>query len=346
VTVPRHHVVPQMLLRRFADPRERLVMVDRDPPHRAVTTTVRTAAAENGFYRISTDEIEEGHRDGHDPEAVEKALAGVEGVVRPLLADLARGRFPGLEDRFRISFFMGLQATRGQGFRDEMERMATLAARSHLAGTVTADRIRGWLREDGRPNGPAEVREFAREMLRDDGWSLRMSHGQSVQESLRFGVDVIAPRIYFCAWEVWQFRADVLLTSDAPVAVWSPPRRDGLPVGIADAREVYLPLDRRTALVVTRKPQDTVADRTVAARTSRAVRINTAVAQNAHRWIYHHPEGSPLTRIQIGPRMRWVEEPVSAAVDADGTMRLRGMYVKRAVAVGDAASPRGAGLGA
>lgn len=42
-------MVPQMLLRRFADANERIVMVRRDPPHERVVTTVRTAAAETGF---------------------------------------------------------------------------------------------------------------------------------------------------------------------------------------------------------------------------------------------------------------------------------------------------------
>jgi hypothetical protein len=330
--VPRHHVVPQMLLRRFADGAGRIVMADRDPPHGTVPTTVKTAAAENGFYRIDTDDVEDGHRDGHDPEAVEKALSGVEGAAAGPLADLVDGRFPSLEDRFRIAMLVALQAVRGQGFRDELEQLVTLAEKTRLRATVTDRRIRRWLREQGSSAGPDEVAAFRAEMLREDGWSLEMPHAEAVQESLRFGIEVVQPRLYFSAWELWRFPEDALLTTDAPVAPWSPPRADGLPVGIADARHVYLPLDRRTVLVVTDRPEDRVADRTVD-QTSRglAARVNRAVASGAHRWLYHHPADQPLGGLLVGPRMRWTAEDVTRSADGDGTVVARGMYVKRPV---------------
>jgi hypothetical protein len=330
--VPRHHVVPQLMLRRFADDAERIVMADRDPPHRTVTTKVRTAAAENGFYRIDADDVADGHRDGHDPELVEKALSGVEGAAAGPLVDLIAGRFPSLEDRYRIALLVALQAVRGQGFRDEMERIATLAARTHLQATVTDDRIRGWLADKGQPVGPDDVEAFREEMLRDDGWSLRMSHSYAVQESLRFGMEVIQPRLYFSAWEVWTFDGPVLLTSDAPVAPWSPPRPDGLPVGIADAQHVYLPMDRSTVLVVTDRPQDLTEDRAVR-QTSPALagRVNRAVASGAHRWLYHHPDDRPLDGLRVGPRQRWMTEQAVRDHDSDGTVTVRGMYVRRPV---------------
>lgn len=328
--MPRHHVVPQLVLRRFADETERIVMADRDPPHRTVMTKVRTAAAENGFYRIETDDVADGHREGQDPELVEKALSGVEGAAAGPLAGLIEGRFPSLEDRFRIALLVALQAVRGQGFRDEMERVATLAARTHLRATVTDGKIRGWLADMSQPAGPEDVEAFREEMLRDDGWSLRMPHPTAVQESLRFGVEVIQPRLYFSAWEVWTFDGPVLLTSDAPVAPWSPPRPDGLPVGIADAQHVYLTLDRRTVLVVTDRPQDLTPDRAVR-QTSPALagRINRSVASGAHRWLYHHPDDRPLDGLRVGPRQRWTTE--QAVLDDDGTVAVRGMYVRRPV---------------
>ena len=88
-----------MLLRRFADPKERIVMVGRDAPHRVVPTSVGTAAAEVGFYRIETEDVASSHRKGHDPEAVEQALGAIESTAKPLLDALVEGRFPSLEDR-------------------------------------------------------------------------------------------------------------------------------------------------------------------------------------------------------------------------------------------------------
>ena len=55
--VPRHHLVPQMLLRPFADDNQKLVMVSRDDPGQVTLTRVRTACAEVGFYTIPTDDV-------------------------------------------------------------------------------------------------------------------------------------------------------------------------------------------------------------------------------------------------------------------------------------------------
>lgn len=51
-----------MLLRPFADVEERIVMVGRDAPHKVVPTSVGTAAAEVGFYRIDTEDVASNHR--------------------------------------------------------------------------------------------------------------------------------------------------------------------------------------------------------------------------------------------------------------------------------------------
>lgn len=154
----------------------------------------------------------------------------------------------------------------------------------------------------------------------------------AVQETLRFGIEVVQPRLYFAAWNIWTFDGPVLLTSDAPVAPWSPPRPDGLPVGIADARHVYLPLNRRTVLVVTDRLQDAVPDRAVRQTSAAlAARVKRAVASGAHRWIYHHPDDRPLDGLRLGPRQRWTTEQASTDDDGAGTITARCLYVKRPV---------------
>lgn|SRR6185437_896459 len=85
--VTRHHLVPQFWLRNFADSRERLMMIPRRPPHQRRGVSVAKACAEQGFYEIATSDLEESHRAGHDPEAVEKVLASLEGTVSRIMAD-------------------------------------------------------------------------------------------------------------------------------------------------------------------------------------------------------------------------------------------------------------------
>ena len=84
---------------------QQLVMADRDLTYRTVPTTVRTAAAETGFYRIGPTTS---GREGHDPEAVEKALSGVEGLLPARSRTWSTGVGPSLEDRFRIALLVAI----------------------------------------------------------------------------------------------------------------------------------------------------------------------------------------------------------------------------------------------
>lgn len=49
--MPRHHLVPEMYLRRFADESKRLVMVSRDDLTAALPITVKNACNEAGSTR-------------------------------------------------------------------------------------------------------------------------------------------------------------------------------------------------------------------------------------------------------------------------------------------------------
>lgn len=328
--VRRHHLVPQMVMKRFADDDGRLVMVGREPPHRVVKSAVKTAAAEAGFYRIETDDVAESHRAGHDPELVEDALAGVETVVAPLLDALIDGRFPSLEDRYRLSLFVALQWGRGWRLREDIDRVATLLMRNDLAATWTVPAVRERLAGLGLPSGPEDAAAFADQAFGEDGPTLRLDQAHMVQQTLRFAVESVLPLVYFRAWRVVRFDRPVLLTSDAPVASWSPASRHGLPVGIGNARETYMPLNRRTVLVVTGRSLDDRPDRLVETRRlARAARVNAVVAGGAHRWLFHHPDDSPMVRLALGPPERWQEEVTDVTPQEDGTARVRGMFVRR-----------------
>lgn len=70
----RHHLVPQMYLRNFADASSKLTMVAGGDLTRSHTVTVKNACNEAGFYTIPTEDIEPYARAGHDPDALEKRL--------------------------------------------------------------------------------------------------------------------------------------------------------------------------------------------------------------------------------------------------------------------------------
>jgi hypothetical protein len=329
--VTRHHLVPQTYLRRFADGNGRIVMVGRDHPHQHVQTTVKTAVAANDFYRIDTADVADEFRDGHDPEMVEKALAGIEDVTTPLFDALVAGRFPDWEDRYRIAAFTALQHARGAGYRADMNRLGTLAMRTHLDATVSHDRVRDWLSEQGRPASDSDVAVFLDELLGERGPRLELSQAYAVQQSLRQAMELVLPRLYFASWQLFRFERPVLVTSDAPVVPWSPPRPDGLPVGVMDAAVVYLPLDRQTLLAVTDRSCDEVADVVLDGDAELAGRVNALVCDAAERWVLHHPDDSVAPLLPLPPRGQIVEETVGRTEDQDGAVRVQKRYVRRAV---------------
>jgi Protein of unknown function (DUF4238) len=157
----RHHIVPQLLLRRFADTDERIAMVARENPSGVVHTKVRTAAAEVGFYRIPAEDLAEYARDGHDPELAERALADLESAAAPVIEGVLEGRLHiGEDERYRLSQFAALQLARGWRFRDEIQALITWHARQQLRTTVTPDRVRDHLLSAGAPAAEQDVREF------------------------------------------------------------------------------------------------------------------------------------------------------------------------------------------
>lgn len=70
------------------------MMVARRPPHRGRIVSVANACVEQGFYEIAADDIEESHRAGHDPEAVEKVFASIEGTVSRIMGAILQDGFP------------------------------------------------------------------------------------------------------------------------------------------------------------------------------------------------------------------------------------------------------------
>jgi hypothetical protein len=211
-----------------------------------------------------------------------------------------------------------------------MNRLGTLAARDHLRQTITPERAAAFLREQGKSDSPADAQAFLDSALGENGPTLVMSQPHAVREALRHGIDVVQPLVYSRAWHVLRFPEPALLTSDAPVAVWSPPAADGLPVGIANAAETYLPIDRQIALVVTDQYVDNAPDQVIDDPGSeRAVRLNTAVAANAHRWVFHHPHDNPLDGIALPPPGRWDREIHSVVPRPGGGVLVRGITVKR-----------------
>jgi Protein of unknown function (DUF4238) len=179
-----HHYVPQFYLRRFRDASQRLWVWDRDND-RIFQSTPRSIAAENSFYHLDLYA-----KQGHDPLAMEKQFAFLEGEVAQItdqwlgwIRDGELGmKIPIPEPNRRlVSLFLGLQFLRTADTRD------ILATLSSAEGV--------------------EMSESERRILHTETlWDERI-------------VDDFTERINSGVWMFGRNRTDVpFITSDNPVA--------------------------------------------------------------------------------------------------------------------------------
>ncbi|WP_166664337.1 DUF4238 domain-containing protein [Actinophytocola oryzae] len=330
--MPRHHLVPRFYLRRFADDRQNLVVVDRDPPHRSRMRPVKRVCAQEGYYAMPTETIAESHRVGHDPEMVERVLSQIEHKAAQALTHLLDGQFPPtVEDRYRLTQFIALQKTRTRRFREDAEAVGTLAAQQYIEMELTnnPERIPQWLKSRGEAHDVAAV-QAVRDNLSERFPKLRMSQTFAVQQALRMAIDAYHPHLVQRPWRLFRFDTDCLVTSDNPVGTWSPRSPDEQPaVDGINATMIVMPLDRRTALALMDRGTERVVD--LPAASTRARQINLAVVSEASRSIFHHPADRPLDGIEVPRRTAFIDEVIGIRIPGDGTIREQHRVIKRPI---------------
>lgn len=319
--------MPQFYLRNFASKTGQVVLVHRDDLSRAHPTAVRKACAEVGFYRVDPGAYEPDQgSEPIDPEMIEQHLSqfersaapGIYKLVRTGLADLTR------EDWYHLINFTALQTVRGNRFREDMNAAGTHALRVHLGETVTDERIRNWLEEDGRSATTADISTFREDLLGPHGPRLVAARETLIRESLTLALDRLGARLAHMTWSVVEADSAHVLTGDEPVCWWAP--GEG-PVGFGSAQVVWLPVSRRRILqlrdrTVTSESLGLPDPATPASRDALVRFINAEVATQAHRWIVHHPDDRPLDDLDLGPRTAWADELVSVEENGDNRREL------------------------
>jgi hypothetical protein len=104
-------------------------------------------------------------------------------------------------------------------------------------------------------------------------------------------------------WQLLRVYGARLLTSDAPVSLWTAPQNIG-PFGgtggFAVCDEIVLPLDRRHALLLLNTSP--IEDELMTPVTREmAYELSTRTAFSGNRWIFHHPGDSPLHDMVLPP---------------------------------------------
>lgn len=291
-----------MYLRRFANTRRQVTLIDRADPARRHLSAVVKACRETGFYEIPTDDLDELAREGHDPEMVEKTLADIEGTAAIRFEELLDGGCPPTDEvRFRLSLFFGLQVARGTAFRQAMDQIARIMGPKWIATEISLERVRDWLVQHSEDASPARVAEIYEQLTGPNGPHPAWRQGNYVQESLRHALQV-QRHLFVRRWRVLEFAEPCLITSDEPVAVLA--GEGPMPLGAANSQAVWVPLDRQHALAMTL----TGDEGRVASGATRARQINQMVADQAERWILCHPDDQAWIPTSLGPRMEWRDE--------------------------------------
>lgn len=275
-------------------------------------TTVRKACAETNFYDL---ELEEPYQEEFPVRKVEEILSVIEGAaetaIRKLISHQADDATA--EDRYNLVRFIAFQLVRGWSFRDQLSEMATLHARSDLAGSIDDQAVRRFLRQRGNPAEDTDVDEFIESVLTND-WRLVPNGSMAVQAMAAAALEAM-PLLWQRRIRVIVFDEPSLITSDQPAVLWGRPSRDvhRYPLGIATADAIWMPLDRRHAVGLLASGREVI----VSGRPSRAHQINSAVAFSARRWIYQHPDDPLFDTGALRPQSPLVAELVAVRDEGD-----------------------------
>lgn len=339
---PRHHIVPQLYLRNFADASEQVMLVNRDELSLAHRSAISRAIAEVGFYRIETEALaRDEDKIGFDPEDVETALSELESAIAPTIHKLVEGRFAAVDknDCYRLIQFTALQTVRGHRWRNDVIALITQSVRTRVLGNLDKEKARASLARQGKPSTAADVAAFVEGLGTSKFPRVVPPQAVLVQESLKMALGDpetddrgLAQYLMGKKIEVIVPKSATVLTSDEPVCWWSP---GDVPVGYATARVVWLPLSPRLIVQFREQTFDMAAHglpdlRSGEARDELVTFVNRVVASQAERWIVHHPDDTPIVDMVLPAREVWGDELV--AVREDVTTR-RELYAHRRLQV-------------
>jgi Protein of unknown function (DUF4238) len=273
---PRHPLVPEFLLARFADDTG-LVMMERWDRGRRRTASVAEAATAAGSYAV----VEIG---GASPDFA-RLLGEVEGRAALVVERIVGGAFPPPgPDRAYLALLLAVRLVLGRGPRAALAETAAVLAEviaSHIPDDAAAPE------PAATPEPVASTGEI--EVLVPEEASARLTLSSAPR---------LARLLFARTWQLIRFPRPQLLTGDTPVVLWSRPGPGrSSPAGLGAADEVRVPLDPRHALVLARKAPAGEVVRDLDDRHAGA--LNRTVAEAARQWMFYHPAADPLGEVEL-----------------------------------------------
>jgi len=291
----RHHVVPRLHLRGFADERGRIVQLDLDTGRRR-EVSVTDAAVVRNFYTVVLP-------GGTVTDAWEQWLGEVESEIAPALRraiDMPVFRLEE-EDRERLARWIALQYLRGPDNRRQMAELAAVQLRMQVGMGGVAYLQHAMSQGLGREVTKAEAEAVWDDIHSDQGPEV-VVEGEEHLQILMGAYDRAGAMIYDRSWCRIAFTRKRLMASDVPVSLV--PGEAHHERGLAGARTIAVPLDRRTLLWLERSDESPNEDRDrdpVALFAN--INSHTAVL-SAERFLYFHPDDDPVPLDATIPRPR------------------------------------------
>lgn len=293
--VRRQHTVSRFYLKGFADAAGRIRRLAL-PGEPAVVLSTGDASVIKDFYTITLP-------DGSKSDFFEKLFGDVEGAAAEALRRILSGIWPiGGEHREALAEWIALQHLRSEDVRSGQGHFNAEVIRL-LVGVSGKEALRVLIQKaESRVVSDEELDWEWRDITKPGGPDLVAD----INQHLRLLVDLLpgtTAYLHDCHWTLFQFKRRSIITSDHPVSlIESLDHPEWQGVGIATAEIFLIPLSRRVAMTIQPRrrlskflaEEAKVPDFIQQGTTSIARTINQETAVRARRYVYHHPDESPL----------------------------------------------------
>jgi hypothetical protein len=291
--VRRQHVVSNFYLREFADERSqvRRVVLPGDKQHDVGT---HNASVVKDFYTITLP-------DGSPSDYFEKFFSETEADAASALRQVVHEGLWPVKGSLReaLAKWTALQHLRSEGVRNGgMQMQAQLI--KLVVGVSGKEALRNLIQEaEGRPVDDFELNQEWTDITKPSGPDLIPDANSHLRSLIKLW-EPTAQQMIARTWTLFRFKRRCLITSDHPVSLAvGADYPEYMGVGLATAQGFVIPLSRRVGLVMREINLDGSPEFTLPGSTKMAKAFLRESILSARRFIYHHPEDSPLSGIPL-----------------------------------------------
>ena len=303
----RHHVVPRLHLRGFADADGRIIQLDLDTGRRREVSVTDAAVVKN-FYTVVLP-------DGTVTDAWERWLSEVENEIAPALRraiDMPRFQLQA-NDRERLARWVALQYLRGPDNRRQMSEIAAITLQAQVGMGGLAYLQHAMSQASGREVSMAEAERVWDDIHSSQGPEVVVDGEEHLQVLART-YDHATAMVYGRSWSRVRYTRKQLVASDVPVSLVPGDAYDGR--GLAGAMAIAVPLDRRTLLWLEQPGNDGPKDDRDRHPSALLANIhNHSAVLSAERFLYFHPGDDPVPPDASIPRPRPGRLEVTGGLD-------------------------------